>query len=137
MAGAAKKLDALADSTADKSSFAAAESRQTLKDLKAELEAAKDLLNFPDPGQGNDQLAQQWFDRLASLPQLNRQLGREPQKGQGFGQSQLKEFSMNRPRNGELVGVTVDAQQFLHHDDEGERIKGNKTCGRRTQERSG
>jgi hypothetical protein len=86
VAGAAKRLDALGNSAAEKPSFAA-ESRQSLRDLKAELEAAKDLLNFPDAAKGSEQVKQQWLDRLASLPQLNRQLGREPQKGQGLGQN--------------------------------------------------
>jgi len=116
VAGAAKKLDALGNSAAEKQSFAAAESRQSLKDLKAELEAAKDLLNFPDPAKGNEQLTQQWLDRMASLPQLNRQLGREPHKGQGFGQNELKEFlnRMDQQATGELDRRTLlDAQQFL------------------------
>lgn len=116
VAGAAKKLDALGHSAAEKPSFAAAESRQSLQDLKAELEAAKDLLNFPDAAKGNEQLMQQWFDRLASLPQLNRQLGREPQKGQGFSQNELKEFlnRMDQQATGELDRrALIDAQQFL------------------------
>lgn len=129
VAGAAKKLDALADSAAEKSSFAAAESRQSLKDLKAELEAAKDLLNFPDAGQGNEQVAQQWLDRLASLPQLNRQLGREPQKGQGFGQNQLKEFlnRMDQQTTGELDRrALIDAQQFLQQMTKGRGNQGEQ-----------
>ena len=127
--GAAKKLDALGNSAAEKQSFAAAESRQSLKDLKAELEAAKDLLNFPDATQGNEQLAQQWLDRLASLPQLNRRLGREPQKGQGLGQTELKEFlsRMDQQVTGELDRRTlIDAQQFLQQMMKGQGHQGEQ-----------
>ena len=128
VAGAAKKLDALGNSAAEKPSFAAAESRQSLKDLKAELEAAKDL-NFPDAAKGNEQLTQQWLDRLASLPQLNRQLGREPQKGQGFGQNELKGFlnRMDQQTTGELDRrALIDAQQFLEQMMKGQGNQGEQ-----------
>jgi hypothetical protein len=129
VAGAAEKLDALGNSAAEKPSFATAESRQSLKDLKAELEAAKDLLNFPDAAKGNEQLKQQWLDRLASLPQLNRQLGREPQKGQGLGQNELKEFlnRMDQQATGELDRRTlIEAQQFLQQMAKGQGNQGEQ-----------
>jgi hypothetical protein len=129
VAGAAKRLDALGNSAAEKPSFAAAESRQSLRDLKAELEAAKDLLNFPDAAKGSEQVKQQWLDRLASLPQLNRQLGREPQKGQGLGQNELKEFldRMDQQATGELDRRTlIEAQQFLQQMTRGQGNQGEQ-----------
>lgn len=115
VAGTAQKLDALG-SAAEKENFATAESQQSLKDLKVELDAMKDLINLPDGARGNEQLAQQWLDRMASLPQLGRQLGREPQKGQGLGQNQLRDFlqRMEQQVTGELDRrALIDAQQFL------------------------
>jgi uncharacterized protein (DUF2267 family) len=116
LVGAAQKLDALGSGAVEKENFAAAESQQSLKDLKAELEAMKDLMNLPDGAKGNEQLTQQWLDHLASMPQLSRQLGREPQKGQGFGQNQMRDFlqRMEQQTTGELDRrALIDAQQFL------------------------
>jgi hypothetical protein len=116
LAGATKKLDALGNSPVDKANFAIAESEQSLKDLRAELEAVQDLFNLPETSKSTQDLAQQWLDRLASLPQLNRQLGREPQKGQGLGEDGLKEFlkRMDQQVTGELDRrALLDAQQFL------------------------
>ena len=98
LAGTAKKLDALGKSGADKQNFAGAESQQSLKDLKAELEAAKDLLNFPESDKTGEDRAQQWLERLAALPQLHRQLENDAAKGQSLGQNQLKEFLSNLDR---------------------------------------
>ena len=62
--------------------MAGAESEQSLKDLKAELEAARDMLNLPDGAKSPS--AQQWLERLAALPQLRKQLDREPQAAKGW-----------------------------------------------------
>ncbi|HSK30503.1 MAG TPA: hypothetical protein VLA17_11125 [Candidatus Limnocylindria bacterium] len=116
MAGAAQKFDPLSMSGAAEQGFAAGENRQSLRDLKAELEAAKDLLNLPEAAKASQELTQRALDRLASLPQLNRQLGREAQKGQGFGHSELKDFlnRMEQQVTGELDRRTLlDAQQYL------------------------
>lgn len=116
VAGTAQKFGALNRSDGEQPNFAAGESRQSLNDLKAELEAAKDLIKFSEGSETKRQFNQQWLDRLASLPQLNRQLGREPQQGQGFGENELKEFlsRMDQQLSRELDRRTLlDAQKYL------------------------
>lgn len=116
VAGVAKKFEAAAKSRADKDSFSAAESQQSLKDLKAELEAARDLAQLPDAAKGMGDSVPQWMERLAMLPQLQRQLEREPRGGQGLGQNELKSFldKMDKQVTGELDRrALLDAQQFL------------------------
>jgi hypothetical protein len=111
----AKKLEAVAKSAAEPSSFAA-ESQQNLKDLKAELEAAQDLFNFPDSVQQPRELSQSWLDRLTAMPQLRRQLDRSDQAGQSMARSEVLSFldKLARQVTGELDRRSVlDAQQFL------------------------
>jgi hypothetical protein len=114
-AGVAKKFEAVAKSEA-KDAIAAAESQQSLKDLKAELEAARDFTQLPDATKGRQDSALQWMERLATLPQLQRQLEREPRAGQGLGQNELKSFldKLDKQVTGELDRrALLDAQQFL------------------------
>ena len=114
--GVAKKFEAVTKSGADKDSFSAAESQQSLKDLKAELEAARDFTQLPDASKQVQDLAPQWMERLATLPQLQRQLAREPRAGQGLTQNELKSFldKMDKQVTGELDRrALLDAQQFL------------------------
>jgi hypothetical protein len=116
VAGVAKKFEAAAKSGADKDSFSAAESQQSLKDLKAELEAARDLMQLPDATKGIQDLVPQWMERLTTLPQLQRQLEREPRAGPGLGQNELKSFldRLDKQVTGELDRrALLDAQQFL------------------------
>jgi hypothetical protein len=100
-------------SAAERQSNAVAESQESLRDLKAELEAARDLLNFPDAGKGSGEARQQWLDRLAMLPQLKRQLD---QGGETLSQNELQSFldKLNQQVTGELDRRTLlEAQQFL------------------------
>jgi hypothetical protein len=113
LAGLTKKVGTMGRPTAEQQSLAAAESDQSLKDLKAELEAARDLLNFPDPVKGSRELGQQWLDRLSMLPQLKRQL---EQGGQTMRQEEMKSFldKLDKQVTGELDRRTLlEAQQFL------------------------
>ena len=116
LADMAQKLAAAGKPGADKNSFSAGESQQSLKDLKAELEAARDLFNLPDGVKGTQELPPQWLDRLEAMPQLKRQLDRGQQGGQGFGQNELKSFldRLEQQATGELDRrALIDAQQFL------------------------
>ena len=116
VAGMAKKFETAAKTGAEKSSFTAGESEQSLRDLKAELDAARDLLELPDGAKGSQELPQQWMDRLASLPQLKKQLDKEQPAGPGFGQNQLKAFldRMGQQATGALDRrALIDAQKFL------------------------
>ena len=58
IAGMSSKVEAMGKSTGNERSFATAESRQSLQDLKAELEAAQELLNLPDSAKGERELGQ-------------------------------------------------------------------------------
>jgi hypothetical protein len=116
LVGLAKKVETMGRSSAGQPSLSAAESEQSLKDLKAELEAARDLLSFPDSAKGPRELEQQWLDRLAMLPQLKRQLDQGKQSGQTLGQNELRSFldKLDKQVTGELDRRTLlEAQQFL------------------------
>ena len=116
VAGVAKKFETAAKSGTGKDSFSAGESEQSLKDLKAELEAARDMIELPEAGKVAQELAPQWMERLATLPQLKRQLEKDPRAGQGMGQSELKSFldRLNNQVTGELDRrALLDAQQYL------------------------
>jgi hypothetical protein len=115
-AGVAKKFEAAAKSGADKDAISAGESQQSLKDLQAELEAARDFTQLPEGTKGRQDSALQWMERLATLPQLQRQLERDPRAGQGLGQNELKSFldKLDKQVTGELDRrALLDAQQFL------------------------
>jgi hypothetical protein len=111
---AAQQLAAAGKSVTEQKSFAAGESQQSLKDLKAELEAARDLFNLPDGVSGAEELPQQWLDRLTDMPQLKRQLDRE--QARGLGRNEMKSLldRLNQQATGELDRrALLDAQQFL------------------------
>jgi hypothetical protein len=116
LAGVAQKFEAAAKANPGKDSFAGAESEQSLKDLKAELEAARDLMELPPGAKTAQDMLSQWMERLSSLPQLKRQLDKEPRGGQGTGQTDLKSFldRLNQQVTGELDRrALLDAQKFL------------------------
>jgi hypothetical protein len=82
--------------------------RQQLEDLRAELEAARDLIN-PAAGAG-----QSLEDRLAGLNQLNKQL--DKQKAQGLSPGEMKSLldKLEQQVAGELDRRTLlEAEQFL------------------------
>ena len=116
LAGMTKKFDAAAKSGADRESFSTAESRQTLKDLQAELAAARDLAELPELPKGAEELGRRWAERLAAMPQLKRQIDKAEQSGQGSAQRNLKSFldQLDRQVSGELDRrALLDAQQYL------------------------
>ncbi|HEY6365976.1 MAG TPA: hypothetical protein VI585_14425 [Candidatus Binatia bacterium] len=90
-------------------------SQQDLRDLKAELEAARDILNMP-AAKGPEELGKQWLDQLATLPQLKRQFDLHNQTGGNLGHNDLKSFldKLEKQTTGELDRRTLlEAQQFL------------------------
>lgn len=116
LAGMRKRIGAVGKAAAEQPSFSAAESEQNLKELKAELDAARDLINFPDADQGMGELGQQWLDRLETLPQLKKQFYKEGQAAQRLSQNALKSLldRLERQVSGELDRRTLlEAQQFL------------------------
>jgi hypothetical protein len=116
LGGLKKKIETMGNSAAQQPSLSAAESQQDLKDLRAELEAARDLLNIPDAAKGAQELSKDWLDRLATLPQLKRQLELQNQAGQNLSQNELKSLldQLEKQVTGELDRRTLlDAQQFL------------------------
>ena len=115
LAGMKQKLDAAGQSGQQNQAVGGAESEQSLKDLRAELEAARDMLNLPD----GVKAPQQWMDRLASMPQLRKQIDRERQQredGKGLGQQELQ--SLLDRLDQQVAGALdrralIDAQKFL------------------------
>jgi hypothetical protein len=140
LAGMTRKLEGMRRTAAESSSFSTTESQQSLKDLKAELETARDLLNFPD-ATGRQASAENWLDRLAGLPQLKREFGRQEQTGQRLAQNELKSFldRLEQQVTGELDRRTLlDAQQFLEQlmrDGQGQKGESNmQMAGGRDQD---
>jgi hypothetical protein len=114
LAGMSKKLQAMERSVAESPSFSTAETQESLKDFKTELEAARDLLNLPD--MKGTELAQKWLDKLSALPQLKRQFDKQDRSEQRLSQNDLKSFldKIEKQVTGELDRRTLlDAQQFL------------------------
>jgi hypothetical protein len=113
LAGMKKQAETTAKS--GDQSLSGAGSQQDLRDLKAELEAARDILNMP-AAKGTEELGKQWLDQLATLPQLKRQFDLQNQKGGNFGHNDLKSFldKLEKQATGELDRrALLEAQQFL------------------------
>lgn len=115
LAGMKQRLDGAGKSAPQNQTIAGADSEQSLRDLKAELEAARDMLNLPD----GSKASQDWLERLAALPQLRKQLdgarqGRED--GKGLGQQELQSLLDRLDQqvtNALDRRALIDAQQFL------------------------
>jgi hypothetical protein len=114
LSGVSKKFDDAAKSAAIPDS--AAESQQSLKDLQAELAAARDLAELPDLPKWAEEMGRQRAERLATMPQLKRQMDKAGQSAQGPGQRELKAFldQLERQVSNELDRrALLDAQQYL------------------------
>ena len=126
LAAMSQKFDAAAKSGGDKDS--ATDSQQSLKDLQAELAAAHDLMQLPDLPKGAEELGRQWAERLATMPQLKRQMDKSERAGQGPAQRDLKAFldQLERQVSGELDRrALLEAQQYLQQMmKQGQREKG-------------
>lgn len=140
MAGAAQKFASAGKAANLERPGTAAQSEQTLRDLKAELEAARDFFS----GDGAPQREGSWLDRLASLPQLKRQFDRQEHGSQAMGQHEMKSFleKMDKQVSGELDRrALLDAEQFLKQmmrQDQGQQGEANaRASGGERQERPG
>jgi hypothetical protein len=115
-----KELSALAKTAAAmgkpgtrQKSAAAGESDQTLKDLRAELESARDFLNLEQRAAGESAGDRDWLERLGMLPQLKKQLGNS---ADSLSRDQAKALmqKLESDVNGELDRRSLlEAQQFL------------------------
>lgn len=120
LAGIAKEIETAGKAAAGgEQSFAAAQSEQDLRDLRAEMEAVRDFLDAEQAKTAGGS-AQEWLGRFAGLPQLKRQLdmpgqpGRSP--GQSLDQNELKTYmdQLENQVGRELDRRTLlDAQRFL------------------------
>lgn len=112
LAGMKQKLDAAGKVGQPNQTLGGTDSEQSLRDLKAELEAARDMLNLPD----GSKAPQQWLERLATLPQLRKQLDGGRQDGKGLGQQELQSLLDRLDQqvaNALDRRALIDAQQFL------------------------
>ena len=140
IAGAAQKLADAGKQAAEGASLATAQSEQSLRDLKAELEAARDLFNSGGAAQATREQESSWLDRLAALPQLKRQLDKEARGGQPMGEREMKSFldKMDNRVTAELDRRTlIDAEQFLQQmikQGQGERGESNARAPGREQQ---
>jgi hypothetical protein len=131
LAGMTKKIDTIGKSAAEPGLPSAAKSQQDLEDLRAELQAARDLLKIPDRAKASQEAEQQWLDRLATLPQLHQQFERTNPSAQGLSRNDLQSLldKMEKQVTGELDRRTLlDAQQFLEQlmkQGEGEKGENN------------
>src|SRR5262249_2889499 len=116
LAGMQNKIATMGKSAAEQQPLSASESQKELRDLKAELEAARDLFNNGNSTKGARKLASQRLEQLVPLPQIKKQFEREGQSGQSLSQSDLKSFldKLGKQATRELDRRTLlDAQQFL------------------------
>lgn len=114
----AKRMGAMGRTDGRDDDFlAGAATEADLKDLKAELEAARDGLNLlRGAGSGAGQEESRWREKLAALPQLNRQFALKGQQARGLGRNEIRSFldKLQRQVSGELDRRTMlDAQQFI------------------------
>lgn len=144
LAATSRQIEAMGKAAGEPPSPWTAESQQSLRDLKAELEAARQLLQFPETAKGTEPLGQQWLDRLAGLPQLKRQFDQENQSAQKLSQNALQAFidRWEKQATGELDRRTLlEAQQYLdqlRNQGQGENGEQNlHASGGREQEGSG
>lgn len=114
--GTMKKFDLAGKTTAQPQAITSNESEQSLMDLKAELEAARDIFSLPKGAQGTPQLGQEWLERLSAMPQLKRQLDQNAALERSLSRSELQSFleRLDKQVAGELDRrALLDAQQFL------------------------
>lgn len=108
IAGMAKKFAAERDAFAQPPVGASA-SHQELEDLRAELEAARDLFNAAEGAAHSE-------ERLAGLTQLQKQLQRQSQESPGQSHEQLNTFleKLEKQVAGELDRrALLEAEQYL------------------------
>ncbi|MGE5306461.1 MAG: hypothetical protein ACM3TN_24385 [Alphaproteobacteria bacterium] len=116
VAGTMKKFDLAGKAAAQPQTVTSNESEQSLMDLKAELEASRDIFSLPNGAQGTPQLGQEWLERLPAMPQLKRQLDQGATSQRNLSQKELQSLleRMDRQVTGELDRRTLlDAQQVL------------------------
>jgi hypothetical protein len=110
--GVKQKLDGVGAAARQSQNLAGAESERSLRDLKAELDAVRDMLNLPDAIKAPEQ----WMERLASMPQLRKQLEAGRSEGQGLGQQELQSLldRLDQQVASALDNrALIDAQKFL------------------------
>ncbi len=111
LAGMAKRM-AAERGAAGQAPFEVPDSRQQLEDLRAELEAARDLLNA-DGAQGSGQA---WQDRLTGLTQLKKQLDQQNRGTQSMSGGEMRSFldQLDKQVGGELDRrALLEAEEYL------------------------
>ncbi len=117
VSGLLKKVEWTQKGAAEQQPLLAGESRQSVTDLKMELEAARDLFNFTDGAPRMQNLGPEWLERLAALPQLKRQFEQDGRE-RGLSRGELKSYldRLQRQVTTEMDRRSLlDAQQVLEH----------------------
>jgi hypothetical protein len=114
VAAAAKKIE---DMTRDQESPSdRAATQEGLRDLKTELEVARDGLSFPDGVSGDREIGSDVYERLAGLPHLKKAIEKNLPAGGARSANELKSFldQLEKDVSRELDRrALLDAQQFL------------------------
>ena len=138
IAGAAQKIAAAGKQATPPSSAAAAQSEQSLRDLRAELEAAREMFGGAESQRVPEST---WLDRLAALPQLKRQLDEQTRGGRSTDPGAMKSFleKMEQQVSAELDRRTlIDAEQFLQQmAKQGQKSSGETNARAPTREGDG
>lgn len=116
VAGVMKKFDLTGKTAAPSQSAAAGESEQSLTDLKAELEAARDMLDSAPMAQAPTQTAREWLERLPAMSQLKHQFDKDDLLDRPLSRNELQAFwqRLEGKVSDELDRrALLDAQQFL------------------------
>lgn len=113
VAAAAKKIENL--TRGENTSLDAATTQEGLRDLRTELEVARDSLNFRDDSAERD-IGSKLYERLAGLPHLKKAIEKNLPSGAGHGEKELKSFldGLERDVSQELDRrALLETQQFL------------------------
>lgn len=131
VAAAAKKIEAMTQDP--NASFNAQATQEGLRDLKTELEVARDSLGFPEGAAGEREIGSELYERLAGLPHLKQAVEKNLPSGAGGGAKELKSFldQLEKDVSREMDRrALLDTQQFLEQMLKEGRAKGGEDNAR-------
>jgi hypothetical protein len=114
VAAASKKIEGMTRD--EKAPFNAAATQEGLRDLRTELEAARDGLGVPDGVPGEREIGSELHERLAGLPHLKEAIEKNLPAGAGRSGKELKSFldQLEKDVSRQLDRrALLDTQQFL------------------------
>ena len=117
LAGINQKIDAMGQRSAQERMLPDLANQQQLKDLQAEVDAARDLSGLNDGSQAPGEGTSRWLEQLANFPQLRRLLQKEDPSGRGMNRQQMQAM-LNRAQQQVQQELDrralLDAQQVIN-----------------------